>query len=78
MLKILAATVEVAPTNLSGVMTPVWTPLSQMTAILSSRPFTPFGILVKSLIPKAFCLEVKVQLSVPVHWRSPSARSFMR
>ena len=92
MLKILAATVEVAPTNLSGVMMPAWTPtvvegkyysadtkyfpapLSQMTDILSSSPLTPLGILVKSWRPMAFCLEVKVQLSVPVHWRSPLCR----
>ena len=93
MLKILAATVEVAPTNLSGVMMPACTPavinkdkyystdtkyfpapLSQMTDILSSSPLTPLGILVKSWRPMAFCLEVKVQLSVPVHWRSPLCR----
>ena len=83
---------EVAPTNLSGVMMPAWTPavmaskyysadtkyfpapLSQMTDILSSSPLTPLGILVKSWRPMAFCLEVKVQLSVPVHWRSPLCR----
>ena len=91
-MKILAATVEVAPTNLSGVMMPACTPavmegkyylpdtkyfpapLSQMTDILSSSPLTPLGILVKSWRPMAFCLEVKVQLSVPVHWRSPLCR----
>ena len=33
---------------------------------LSSSPFTPLGILVKSSIPLAFCTELKVQLSVPV------------
>ena len=77
-MKILAAVVEVAPTNLSGVMTPAWTPRSHMIAILSSIPLTPLGILVKSLIPMAFCFEVKVQLSVPVHWRSPLARSSIR
>ena len=45
-----------------------------MTDILSSSPLTPLGILVKSWRPMAFCLEVKVQLSVPVHWRSPLCR----
>merc|ERR550519_3042237 len=29
-------------------------------------------------MPMAFCFEVKVQLSVPVHWRSPLARSSIR
>jgi len=66
MLKIFAAVVLVTETNLSGLMIPECTPLSQMTDILSSNPFTPFGIFVKSFSPIAFCLLLKVQLSVPV------------
>lgn len=46
------------------------TPFSQMTDILSSTPFTPLGILVKSSLPRAFWHTEKVQLSVPVTLRS--------
>lgn len=46
------------------------TPFSQMTDILSSTPFTPLGILVKSSLPRAFWHTEKVQLSVPVRLRS--------
>lgn len=49
------------------------TPFSQMTDILSSTPFTPLGILVKSSLPRAFWHTEKVQLSVPVTLRSSLA-----
>lgn len=47
------------------------TPFSQMTDILSSTPLTPFGIFLKSSLPRAFWSALNVQLSVPVTCRSP-------
>ena len=49
------------------------TPFSQMTDILSSTPFTPLGIFVKSSLLRAFWHTEKVQLSVPVTLRSSLA-----
>lgn len=46
-----------------------------MTDILSSTPFTPFGILVKLSLPSAFWHTLKVQLSVPVTLRSSLAQT---
>lgn len=46
------------------------TPFSHTTDILSSTPFTPLGILVKSSFPRAFWHMSKVQLSVAVTDRS--------
>lgn len=46
------------------------TPFSHITDILSSTPFTPLGIFVKSSFPRAFWHMSKVQLSVPVTDRS--------
>lgn len=68
-LKILAAFVLVTATNRVGSIIPACTPFSQSTAILSSTPFTPLGIFVKSSLPRAFCSELNVQLSLPVTWR---------
>lgn len=50
------------------------TPFSHMTDILSSTPFTPLGIFVKSSFPRAFWHMSKVQLSVPVTERSSLRR----
>jgi hypothetical protein len=47
------------------------TPFSHITDILSSTPFTPLGILVKSSFPRAFWQVLKVQLSLPVVVKSP-------
>ena len=83
----LAAFVEVTATNLFSSMIPLWTPFVQITAIRSlifnkylsrlpfqtSTPFTPLGIFLKSSLPSAFWLALKVQLSVPVHSSSPQA-----
>lgn len=46
------------------------TPFSHTTDILSSTPFSPLGILVKSSFPRAFWHVSKVQLSVPTTDRS--------
>lgn len=51
------------------------TPFSHMTDILSSTPFTPLGIFVKSSFPRAFWHMSKVQLSVPVTDRSSLRRN---
>lgn len=66
MLKILALYAEVARTKSEGVMTPVSTPLLQITDILSSIPLQPFGILVKLSFPMRFYDWQNVQLSVAV------------
>lgn len=71
MLKTLAAFVEVTATNLQGSIFPATTPFSHTMDIRSSTPFTPFGILVKSSLPRAFCAAVNVQLSVAVICKSP-------
>lgn len=65
-LKILAAFVLVTATNRMGSIMPACTPFSQTTDILSSTPFTPLGIFVKSSLPRAFCSVLNVQLSLPV------------
>ena len=54
------------------------TPFSQMTDMRSSVPLTPFGMPRKSSLPSAFWFALKVQLSVPVHQRSPLASRSMR
>lgn len=40
-------------------------------------PLTPFGIFLKSFFPSAFWSALKVQLSVPVNWRSSLQKSFL-
>lgn len=70
MLKILAAFVLVTATKRQGSKSPAWTPFSHTRDIRSSTPLTPFGILVKSPLPKALCSLLKVQLSLPVSCRS--------
>lgn len=46
----------------------VYTSTVQLTHVFL-LPFTPFGIFLKSFLPRAFWSALKVQLSVPVSWR---------
>src|SRR5450830_1574330 len=62
----LAALAEVTATNSLGVRRPLFTPSSHSTARRSSTPPVPFGILLKSALPMAFCSAQKVQWSVAV------------
>lgn len=75
MLNILAALVDVTATKRAGSILPETTPFSQMSAILSSTPLTPFGILVKSPLPISFWADEKVQWSVPVNCKSSLYKS---
>jgi len=75
MLNIFAAFVEVTATYRHGSILPVFTPFSQTMDILSSTPLTPLGIFRKSSLPRAFWLASNVQLSVPVHSKSPLQQS---
>lgn len=65
-LKILAAFVLVTATNRGGSIRPAFTPFSHTTDILSSTPFTPFGIFEKSSLPRALSSALNVQWSLPV------------
>jgi len=61
MLKSLAALAEVMATNSLGVSRPELTPASHSTAMRSSTPPQPLGILAKLSMPAAFCDAQKVQ-----------------
>lgn len=66
---------EIQITSLFRYLDILTTPFSHMTDILSSTPFTPLGILVKSSFPRAFWHMSKVQLSVAVTDRSALRRN---
>lgn len=48
-----------------------WDPKYSRKKKWEAIPLTPFGIFLKSSLPRAFWFALNVQLSVPVHWRSP-------
>ena len=63
---IFAAFVEVTSTNLFTLILFSKTPYVYKSANLCSTPGAPFGILLKSSIPKSFCpLKLNEQWSVP-------------
>lgn len=60
--------------DLDGFIAVLTTALSQMRDILSSTPFTPSGIWVKSSLPIAFWDTLKVQWALPATLKSPLQR----
>jgi hypothetical protein len=70
----LGALADVMATNSLGVSRPELTPASHSTAMRSSTPPQPFGILAKLSMPAAFCDAQKVQWSVAVVCSWPLCR----